>query len=133
MVSPFFNLNSRDTSKEDKDRHKEFENCIGNLLVAEFQTFRLRERVKNMIGMGDRMDSQYLFKFGDDWFRISISAEKQGPEKEIKKKEKEPEEISSTELAEADRHSLTHGFAIRDPNVINAGPTFVEDDPIYAP
>jgi hypothetical protein len=74
--SPFFNINTKD----DKDRNKEFENAMGNLLVAEYQVYRLRERIKNFLASDGVRVSDFMFKVGDEWFRVSISAQKQSAE-----------------------------------------------------
>lgn len=71
-AAPFSNQ-----TKEEKERRREFENTIGNLLVAEYQTHRLRERVKNAIGSDGVLISEFIFRMGDEWFRVNISAEKQ--------------------------------------------------------
>lgn len=73
--SPFFTGNN--STKEDDTRHKEFENSIGNLLVAEYQVFRLRERIKNHLGSTGIEESSFMFKVGDEWYKINISAQKQ--------------------------------------------------------
>jgi hypothetical protein len=72
--SPFFNSNS---TKENDTRQKEFENSLGNLLVAEYQVFRLRERIKNHLGTTGILESEFMFKVGNQWFRVNVSAQKQ--------------------------------------------------------
>lgn len=94
--SPFFNGNT--TTKENDTRQKEFENSLGNLLVAEYQVFRLRERIKNHLGSTGNMESEFMFKVGDEWFRINVSAQKQylSEKEEKKEKEKLDEEVYQT-------------------------------------
>lgn len=92
MVSPFFGVGPTPVDKDSKERSKEFENTIGNLLVAEYQVHRLRERVKNTLNSAlgtDKQVSEFMFRIEDNWYRIRVSAEKQ--EEIQEKKEPEPE------------------------------------------
>ncbi len=54
-----------------ENRNIELENLVGNLLIAEYQVERLRERVSNNFGMhGINKISQSVFKYNNSWFRI---------------------------------------------------------------
>jgi hypothetical protein len=54
-------------------RDIELENLVGNLLIAQYQVERLKERVSENLSTGDRTKtSQNLFKNKNNWYRISI-------------------------------------------------------------
>ena len=56
---------------------EELENIVGNLLIAEYQVTKLRDRLTDRIG--DRCMrkalSTYMFKGNDKWIKISINVE----------------------------------------------------------
>jgi hypothetical protein len=56
-------------------RGLEFENVIGNLLIAEYQVEKLKERVSQNLGtdfsnMGKISES--VFKYKNNWYRITL-------------------------------------------------------------
>ena len=60
------------TKLEKKDI--ELENLVGNLLIAQYQVERLKERVSQNLNTGDRSKiSQNLFKYKNNWYRITIN------------------------------------------------------------
>jgi hypothetical protein len=57
-------------------RDIELENLVGNLLIAQYQVERLKERVSHNLSTGDRSKiSQSLFKHKNNWYRISINVD----------------------------------------------------------
>ena len=57
-------------------RDFELENLVGNLLIAQYQVERLKERVSHNNSTGDRSKiSQNLFKYKNNWYRISINVD----------------------------------------------------------
>jgi hypothetical protein len=57
-------------------RDFELENLVGNLLIAQYQVERLKERVSHNHITGDRSKiSQNLFKYKNNWYRISINVD----------------------------------------------------------
>jgi hypothetical protein len=57
-------------------RDFELENLVGNLLIAQYQVERLKERVSHNHSTGDRSKiSQNLFKYKNNWYRISINVD----------------------------------------------------------
>jgi hypothetical protein len=57
-------------------RDFELENLVGNLLIAQYQVERLKERVSSNLSTGDRSKiSQNLFKYKNNWYRISINVD----------------------------------------------------------
>jgi hypothetical protein len=66
--------------EEIEARDRELENIIRNLMIADYQADRLRDRLTRMIG--DRLPhetwkgvSMHLFKNKDKWIRISLKVE----------------------------------------------------------
>lgn len=109
MPGPFFITKTNDdNSTENEDRNREFENTIGNLLVAEFQVHKLRQRMLNYhMATKDNSSSDFMYKYGDAWFRISITAERYSlPEKE---KDDGEEEMQQEQPQFTDEQST--GFA----------------------
>ncbi|AFU60074.1 hypothetical protein Ngar_c31580 [Candidatus Nitrososphaera gargensis Ga9.2] len=67
---------------ETEDRDIELENIIGNLLIAEYQVDKLRNRLVDKISpsyssAGAKDHSAYSFKIGSKWYRVSIKVEEQ--------------------------------------------------------
>jgi hypothetical protein len=61
------------TRVEKKDL--EFENVVGNLLIAEYQVERLRERVSQNLGLDSTnlgKTSESVFKCKNNWYRLTI-------------------------------------------------------------
>jgi hypothetical protein len=57
-------------------RDIELENLVGNLLIAQYQVERLKERVSQNLNTGDRSKiSQNLFKYKNNWYRITINVD----------------------------------------------------------
>lgn len=57
-------------------RDIELENLVGNLLIGQYQVERLKERVSENLNTGDRSKiSQNLFKYKNNWYRITINVE----------------------------------------------------------
>jgi hypothetical protein len=55
-------------------RDIELENLVGNLLIAEYQVERLKDRVSERLGAHDRTKiSQNLFKHKNNWHSITIN------------------------------------------------------------
>jgi hypothetical protein len=62
-------------------RDTELENIVGNLLIAEYQVEKLRDRVVDKIGgrytrLADKKQSTYIFKSNGSWVKVSINVEK---------------------------------------------------------
>jgi hypothetical protein len=69
-------------SSETEERDIELENVIGNLLIAEYQVDKLRNRLAEKIrppySSGQAKDnSAYSFKVGGRWYRISVKIEEE--------------------------------------------------------
>ena len=57
-------------------RNIELENWVGNLLIGQYQVERLKERVSQNLNTGDRCKiSQNLFKYKNNWYRITINVD----------------------------------------------------------
>jgi hypothetical protein len=57
-------------------RDIELENLVGNLLIGQYQVERLKERVSQNLNTGDRSKiSQNLFKYKNNWYRITINGD----------------------------------------------------------
>ena len=57
-------------------RDIELENLVGNLLIAQYQVERLKERVSQNLSTGDRSKiSQNLFKYKNKWYSITIKVD----------------------------------------------------------
>jgi hypothetical protein len=58
-------------------RDIELENLVGNLLIAEYQVERLKDRVSERLGAHDRAKiSQNLFKHKNNWYSITINVDR---------------------------------------------------------
>ena len=67
---------------EAEERDNELENIIGNLLIAEYQVDKLRNRLVEKVapaysGSRAKDHSAYSFKSGAKWYRISIKIEEE--------------------------------------------------------
>ena len=59
-----------------RKRNIELENWVGNLLIGQYQVERLKERVSQNLNTGDRCKiSQNLFKYKNNWYRITINVD----------------------------------------------------------
>jgi hypothetical protein len=84
--------------KDAQARDIELENIVGNLLIAEYQVEKLKDRVvDNLGGRYIRSDSNkqstHIFKSNGTWVKVSINVEKMttGNKREIQ------DEIQETE------------------------------------
>ena len=121
MPGPFsFSRLPDDNTSSDKaeTRHRDLENTIGNLLVAEFQVKRLRERLRDyQLSTRDNMSSEFMYKLGEQWFRVAITAEKYTIPTTTKEEEKTISNKKKVQAAkhptaeEVDRAAWTTGFA----------------------
>lgn len=58
-------------------RDIELENLVGNLLIAQFQVERLKDRVSERLGAHDRTRiSQNLFKHKNKWYSVTINVDR---------------------------------------------------------
>ncbi len=72
--------------KEAQTRDTELENIVGNLLIAEYQVERLRDRLVSRIGSvypsaTNKKVSTYIFKSNSTWVKISLNVEKMATNK----------------------------------------------------
>lgn len=72
--------------EENEARDQELENTVGNLLIAEYQVNKLRDRVTDKIGnrlshKTHKGESTYMFKNDDRWVKISINVEEMAIDK----------------------------------------------------
>jgi hypothetical protein len=58
-------------------RDIELENLVGNLLIAQYQVERLKDRVSERLGAHDHTKiSQNLFKHKNNWYSITINVDR---------------------------------------------------------
>jgi hypothetical protein len=58
-------------------RDIELENLVGNLLIAQYQVERLKEKVSERLSVHDRTKiSQNLFKYKNNWYSITINVDR---------------------------------------------------------
>jgi hypothetical protein len=58
-------------------RDTDLENLVGNLLIAEYQVERLKDRVSERLSAHDRPKiSQNLFKHKNNWYSITINVDR---------------------------------------------------------
>jgi hypothetical protein len=72
--------------KEAQTRDIELENIVGNLLIAEYQVDKLKDRLVDKVGgrytrLTDKKQSVHLFKSNDSWIKVSLNVEKIATEK----------------------------------------------------
>ena len=94
------------SSSNIEERDRELENTIGNLCVAEFQVFRLRNRVADFTKTANAASS-YIYKHKDKWYKININVETFDPETENNNKT-----VELTEPEEHEQVEHTTGFAV---------------------
>jgi len=68
-------------NKVEHQRDIELENVVGNLLIAEYQVERLRDRLIDKVGgrytrSADKKQSTHIFKNNGTWIKVSINVEK---------------------------------------------------------
>jgi hypothetical protein len=59
-------------------RDLEFENLLGNLLIAEYQVEKLRERISQNLSMdfsNTGKVSESVFKYKNNWYRITLKVD----------------------------------------------------------
>ncbi len=60
-----------------ENRDLELENLVGNLLIAQYQVERLKEKVSQNFGtLHLSKISQSLFKYNNNWHRITIKVDR---------------------------------------------------------
>jgi hypothetical protein len=67
--------------KEDQTRDIELENIVGNLLIAEYQVEKLKDRAVDNLGgrytrSATKKQSIHIFKSNGTWVKISLNVEK---------------------------------------------------------
>jgi hypothetical protein len=64
---------------EEEERDLEFENIVGNLMVAQFQVDKLRHRLSERIsGYGsasNKKTSTHIFKHNGKWYKATIKVD----------------------------------------------------------
>ncbi len=73
---------SKAAVSESDERDIELENIIGNMLIAEYQVDKLRNRLVEKVAPADsgsraKDHSAYSFKYGAKWYRVSIKIEEE--------------------------------------------------------
>jgi hypothetical protein len=73
---------SKTAVSESDERDNELENIVGNLLIAEYQVDRLKNRLVEKIAPAHSSSrakdhSAYSFKSGAKWYRVSIKVEEE--------------------------------------------------------
>lgn len=68
---------------EDVGREIELENIVGNLLIADYQVEKLKNRLAERVGgygsYTNKKDSALVYKHNDKWYRISLKVEETAP------------------------------------------------------
>ena len=77
-LSSISKMQTRDKAEEKRDL--ELENIVGNLLIAEYQVDRLRNRLADMVnGYSPKMmknnASTHVFKHNNKWYKLSLRIE----------------------------------------------------------
>jgi hypothetical protein len=72
--------------KEAQTRDIELENIVGNLLIAEYQVEKLKDRLVDKVGgrytrLTDKKQSVHVFKSNDSWIKVTLNIEKIATEK----------------------------------------------------
>ena len=75
-------------NKVEHQRDIELENVVGNLLIAEYQVERLRDRLIDKVGgrytrSADKKQSTHIFKNNGTWIKVSINVEKLTKDKHV--------------------------------------------------
>jgi hypothetical protein len=66
---------------DDVQRDLELENIAGNLMIAEYQVDKLRNRLSQQVigtvhhSFSNIKTSAYTFKYGGKWYKVSIKVE----------------------------------------------------------
>jgi hypothetical protein len=66
---------------ENTKRDLELENIAGNLMIAEYQVDKLRQRLSQQLrgigygSFGSKKISAHTFKYNGKWYRLSIKVE----------------------------------------------------------
>ena len=62
-------------------RDLDLENIAGNLMIAEYQVDKLRQRLSQQVrgigygSFGTKKTSAHIFKYGGKWYKLSIKLE----------------------------------------------------------
>ena len=60
----------------ERDRDRELENLVGNLIIAEYQVDKLRSKLTGRIGgyyhLHNIKTSAFAFKYNKKWYKVSI-------------------------------------------------------------
>jgi hypothetical protein len=74
-----------DEKEEEEDfetkRDLELENIAGNLMIAEYQVDKLRQRLSQQVrgigygSFGTKKTSAHIFKYDGKWYKLSIKLE----------------------------------------------------------
>ena len=72
--------------KEAQARDTELENIVGNLLIAEYQVEKLRDRLVSKIGSvyhsaRNKKVSTHIFKSNGTWVKVSLNVENMATDK----------------------------------------------------
>lgn len=64
----------------EEEENKNFENILGNMLVARYQLYRLEEKLAQEINLQDRNGKQartsFVYKHHKNWYRVNITTDK---------------------------------------------------------
>ncbi len=71
------------SEQQEEERNIELENTVGNLMVAEYQVDRLRNRLIDNIRGGilktgsgtNKKGSTHVFKHNNKWYKVSVKIE----------------------------------------------------------
>ncbi len=79
-------LDRSNMEKEAQTRDIELENIVGNLLIAEYQVEKLKDRLVDKVGgrytrLTDKKQSVHVFKSNDSWIKVTLNIEKIATEK----------------------------------------------------
>ena len=65
---------------EEEEENKNFENILGNMLVARYQLYRLEEKLAQEINLQDRNGKQaktsFVYKHHKNWYRVNVTTDK---------------------------------------------------------
>ena len=72
------------SEQQEEERNIELENTVGNLMVAEYQVDRLRNRLSDYIrestafktgSRASKKGSTHVFKHNNKWYKVSVKIE----------------------------------------------------------
>jgi len=74
------------------DRDLELENIIGNLMIAQYQTDKLRSRLGERVGgygsASNKKTSAFVYKHNDHWYKITTRVDEYNPTKAMEQQQK---------------------------------------------